>query len=249
VPQAVRAVGARAAAAVPPAAIDRMVAGMGRLAPAALAAGRAGDKVHKLADVAAARDELDLHGRLLACWPEPRALLVEDVAPAAPREAPAGFDFAERAMLDDTRHYLVDDILAKVDRASMAVSLETRVPFLDTAVHRFAWRLPPRLRIDGGEGKVLLRRLLHRYVPAALVERPKQGFAVPVGDWLRHELRDWAEALLDPARLRREGHLRPEPVRAAWREHLAGTRNRTERLWSVLMFQAWREAWHDGTRP
>ena len=137
--------------------------------------------------------------------------------------------------------YLPDDILVKVDRAAMAVSLETRAPFLDRGVIEFAWSLPMHMKIRDGQGKWLLRRLLDRHVPRALVERPKMGFGIPLDAWLRGPLRDWAESLLAEDRLRREGYLNPEPVRAAWRAHLAGQASYGYRLWSVLMFQAWLE--------
>jgi asparagine synthase (glutamine-hydrolysing) len=135
--------------------------------------------------------------------------------------------------------YLPDDILAKVDRATMGTSLEARVPFLDPAVYAFAWRLPMSLKIQGGRGKWVLRRLLERYLPAALFERPKMGFAVPVGAWLRGPLRAWGDDLLDETRLRREGYLDPAPIQALWRAHLTGAVNGEARLWTALMFQAW----------
>jgi len=142
-------------------------------------------------------------------------------------------------MLHDTCHYLPDDVLAKVDRASMGVSLEVRVPLLDRRVFDFAWRLPLSMKIADGQGKRVLREVLYRHVPRALIDRPKQGFAVPVGAWLRGELRDWAEDLLDARRLEQDGWLAAAPVRACWQEHLSGRRNWDTRLWTVLMFQAW----------
>jgi asparagine synthase (glutamine-hydrolysing) len=139
----------------------------------------------------------------------------------------------------DQLSYLPDDILVKVDRASMAVSLETRAPLLDHRVAEFAWQLPMQQKIRAGQTKWLLRQVLYRHVPRELIERPKQGFAVPLERWLRGPLREWAEDLLSPARLAREGYLHAEPVRAAWDEHLSGRRNRHHQLWNVLMFQAW----------
>jgi len=141
----------------------------------------------------------------------------------------------------DMEGYLTDDILVKVDRAAMAVSLETRAPFLDRDVVEFAWSLPMSMKLRDGRGKWILRQLLDRHVPRALVDRPKMGFGIPLDDWLRGPLRDWAEALLDEDRLRREGYLDPAPVRAAWQLHLQRKASFGYRLWSVLMFQAWLE--------
>jgi asparagine synthase (glutamine-hydrolysing) len=148
-------------------------------------------------------------------------------------------DQASRTMFVDSMTYLPDDILVKVDRAAMAVSLETRAPLLDHRVAELAWTLPIGLKIQQGKGKHLLRQVLYKYVPQNLIERPKMGFSIPIDSWLRHELRDWAEALLAPDRLAREGFFDVEMIRAAWQSHLNGTRNIGGRLWSVLMFQAW----------
>ena len=161
-------------------------------------------------------------------------------------------DFVQRMQYLDSTAYLPDDILVKVDRAAMGVSLETRIPFLDHRVVEFAWRLPMSMKIRHGQGKWLLRQVLYRYVPSSLVDRPKMGFAVPIDHWLRHELRDWAESLLDAHRLQQENFLDAARVRQKWKEHLSGKKNWQYPLWNVLMFQTWLDRWqrtdHSGSR-
>jgi asparagine synthase (glutamine-hydrolysing) len=148
----------------------------------------------------------------------------------------------ERMMYIDMMSYLPDDILVKIDRAAMAVSLETRVPFLDHRLISFVLSLPLSILRAGGQTKWPLRQLLYRHVPKELVERPKMGFGVPIDSWLRGALREWAEELLDERRLREDGFFQPEAIRRAWFQHLSGHRNNQYLLWDVLMFQSWREA-------
>jgi asparagine synthase (glutamine-hydrolysing) len=146
-------------------------------------------------------------------------------------------------MLADQLVYLPDDLLAKVDRASMAVSLEARVPILDHRVAEFAWRLPRALKIRDGQGKWLLRQVLYRHVPKEMVDRPKVGFSVPIGSWLRGPLREWAEDLLAPTSLQRTGIVRSEPVRRAWAEFQNDPGRSGQGIWALVMFQAWSERW------
>jgi asparagine synthase (glutamine-hydrolysing) len=148
-------------------------------------------------------------------------------------------DFVERMMLLDASAYMVDDILTKVDRASMAVSLEARVPLLDHRVFEFAWSVPLSMRMKEGQSKWPIREVLARHVPREMFERPKMGFGIPIGEWLRGPLVDWAENLLDAQRLKEEGVFEPNAVRKAWKAHMSGNFNQHYKLWDILMFQAW----------
>ena len=213
---------------------------------------RPGEKLHKLARALRGVNDVDgLYRNLLSEWQDPAAIvlgehgqpvhepasLLDDRLPVTGTEGDA-----LRMMYRDTMTYLPDDILCKVDRAAMAVSLETRVPFLDHRVVELAWRLPLHMKIRGNECKWALRQVLYKYVPRDLIERPKAGFAIPVGEWLRGPLRDWAEGLLAANRLKQEGYFHPEPIRLAWQAHLTGRSDHTAKLWAVLMFQSWLEA-------
>ncbi len=227
-------------------ALDLAFAWMGPLFTRYGRPGNAGDKLRKFAEVARMATSDDLYRHLLTNWrgalemvPGAKPLVTALGARGLEQDLPL---FENRMPFLDQVSYLPDDILAKVDRASMANGLEVRVPFLDPAFVELSWRLPPRFKMRGGEGKWVLRNLLAQYVPRKLTDRPKMGFGVPIGAWLRCPLRDWAEALLDESRLRREGYLDPEPIRERWLEHLSGRRNWQYHLWDVLMFQAWREA-------
>lgn len=213
--------------------------------PAYLKQSHSGDKLQKLAHVLAASTPEHLYMKLVSHWGNPSCLVLGASEPPTPGSDPeAGLDsteMAERMMFLDTITYLPDDILVKLDRASMAAGLEARTPLLDHTLLEFAWTLPRHLKIRDKQGKWILRQVLYKYVPQPLLERPKTGFAVPLDAWLRGPLRDWAEALLDESRLRGEGNLDPVPIRRKWNEHLAGRRNWQFMLWDVLMFQAWIE--------
>jgi asparagine synthase (glutamine-hydrolysing) len=220
---------------------------LGRKLPGAHGIARLGDKAHKLAHrLKTVQSVDDLYRSLVTEWPQGTEL-VRGARPLTTklddsRLAAVIADAEHRMMLWDSVTYLPDDILTKVDRAAMSVSLETRVPFLDHRVVELAWRLPLHMKIRGGQGKWALRQVLYKYVPRELIERPKAGFGIPVGQWLRGPLREWAEELLDEARLEREGYFYPAPIRQVWQEHVSGRHDWTARLWTVLMFQAWLES-------
>ena len=204
-----------------------------------------GNKLHTLAGLLQATSPSEFYQYLVSQWKDPCAVVLgasdTSLSPLAHGYAPAVTDFTQRMMLWDTVGYLADDILVKVDRASMAVSLENRAPFLDYRVIEFAWRLPLRMKMRDGKGKWLLRQLLSRHLPPELIDRPKMGFSIPLARWLREPLRDWAETLLGESRLRDEGFFHPEPIRRMWAEHLSGRHNRQYYVWAVLMFEAWLE--------
>jgi asparagine synthase (glutamine-hydrolysing) len=211
---------------------------------------RLGDKIHKLADrLSHVHDMEGLYRSLVSEWVDPASLVLGEngalvIEPPSLLDDPLPLPDMEQPlpmMYRDSMTYLTDDILCKVDRAAMACSLETRVPFLDHRVVELAWQLPLHMKVRGNTGKWALRQVLYKYVPKELIERPKAGFAIPIGQWLRGPLRDWAEYLISEQRLQSEGFLRPAPIRQAWAEHLSGKRDNTAKLWSVLMFQAWLE--------
>lgn len=222
-----------------------MLAPVQGLLPARLAKANMGDKLHKGAALLGVNSAVELYRLLVSLWVDPSAVVIGGVEPLTvltdPACQPNTDHFVHQMMALDMLSYLPDDILCKVDRAAMGVSLETRVPMLDHRVLEFAWSLPLDYKVRGGVGKWPLREVLYRHVPRQLIERPKVGFAVPLDEWLRGPLRGWAEQLLDEARLRQEGYFYPAPVRQKWSEHLSGQRNWAPHLWSVLMFQSWLE--------
>jgi asparagine synthase (glutamine-hydrolysing) len=243
IPAPMRRGAASLALGLAPATWDRVLSAPKRMLPGTVGGLLSGDKIHKAAGVIGLDSADDIYASLISLWQRPEAIVVGTDEPASLGNAPGlpASDPVRRMMYLDLVTYLPDDILVKVDRASMAVGLEGRVPLLDHRLVQFSWRLPLAILRRDGVSKWPLRQVLERYVPRALTERPKMGFGVPIDSWLRGGLRDWAESLLDERRLAREGILRPAPVRAAWKAHLEGSRNFQYQLWTVLMFEAWYE--------
>ncbi len=238
-PPALRRLLARSIRSVSPGAWERLAA----LLPARVRPPHVGSRAHKLADSLDRADPDAVYLQMLSHWHEPDSVV------RGSREAKGRLwdadaravvpHFVERMQYLDTLTYLPDDILTKVDRASMAVALEARVPLLDHRVIEAAWRLPLETKLRDGKGKWMLRQILARYVPTSMFERPKMGFGVPIDRWLRGPLREWAEHLLADSRLRAQGLLDPAPIRARWQAHVDGSANWAYPLWNVLMLQAW----------
>lgn len=223
---------------------------LNRLRPGTGGIARLGDKAHRLgARLSHVQDMTGLYRSLVSEWRDPASLILPAkggvIEPSSLLDDPLpAFGLADpvaQMMYRDAMTYLPDDILCKVDRAAMGISLETRAPFLDHHVAELAWRLPLAMKIRGNEGKWALRQILYKYVPREMIERPKMGFAIPVHTWLRGPLREWAESLLDGAQLRQQQFFDPAPIRRIWAEHVSGRRDWTTRLWTILMFQAWLE--------
>jgi asparagine synthase (glutamine-hydrolysing) len=245
IPLPLRAVAARAVALLPESAWNRLGDVAGGILPRSARVERLGEKVHKGAPMLESESVDALYDRMISQWRDPRSIVVGALASLAEPNGSstmAGLTGVQRMMAQDMLGYLPDDILAKVDRASMAVSLESRVPLLDPEVVEFACRLPLDFKIRGSTSKWILRQVLYRHVPARLIERPKMGFGVPLDRWLRGPLRDWAQAQIDDQRLAREGYFHPAPVREAWNALLRGDSRQQHKVWAILMFQSWLDA-------
>jgi asparagine synthase (glutamine-hydrolysing) len=218
---------------------------LAKVLPYSVCGANIGYKLHKRANMLSSVSVDAFYRRLASHWDDPASVVIGGFEPAILSTGDAsnlpGFDPIQRMMARDMLTYLPDDILVKVDRAAMGVSLESRVPFLDHRVVEFAWRLPQSMKLRNGQTKWALRQVLYRHVPKELIERPKRGFGVPIDSWLRGPLRDWAESLLSESRLRQEGYFNPLPIRNKWEEHLSGKGDWSYYLWDILMFQAWLE--------
>ena len=245
VPLPLRTAAARALTLVPAGAWNRLGDAAGGLLPASVRLGRLGDKVHKGAPMLKSQSLDALYDRMLSQWRDPRHVVIgapDSSATVHVADELTDLTGVERMMAQDMLGYLADDILVKVDRAAMAVSLETRVPLLDPEVVEFAWRLPLGLKIRGSTTKWILRQVLYRHVPRELIERPKMGFGIPLAAWLRGPLRDWAESLIAEPRLIAEGYFHPAPIRQSWNALLQGDSRQQFEVWAVLMFQSWLDA-------
>jgi asparagine synthase (glutamine-hydrolysing) len=229
--------------ALPPAIWDNVFEATKPVLPKRFHLSMPGEKARKLADVLSLSDGRAFYRQLTGHWADPASVVIGATEPETLITNAGAWpqtDSLEHAMMAmDAQTFMTDDVLVKVDRAAMAVSLEARVPMLDHRVVELAWQMPLHYKIRDGQGKWLLRQVLYRHVPKELIERPKMGFSVPLDSWLRGPLRTWAEALLDEQRLVREGYFHPEPIRKIWSEHLSGKNNWQYHLWNVLMFQAW----------
>ncbi|NRG18303.1 asparagine synthase (glutamine-hydrolyzing) [Rhizobiales bacterium] len=207
------------------------------------------DRIKKLAELMQVRDFDERYLAFLSEWSQPEKVVSGGYEPETAMTCArslAGLRELDRMMIRDTAAYLPDDVLVKVDRASMSVGLEMRAPLLDHRVIELAWRSPRRLCIENGNGKLALRRMLKGRVPAELMDRPKRGFGIPINDWLRGPLEEWASESLSRSRLQRDGIFNPDPVRKCWKEHQSGRRNWGPKLWNILMFNAWVERWGSG---
>lgn len=244
VPDPLRRLGGQALGMIPPGVVD----GAARLT-SSLGGGQVrmpASKLTKASRVLAARDTEDAYLALISHWQQPESLVRGSrltTQSAVPSDWPQLSGITEQMLWLDLVGYMPDDILVKVDRGAMATSLETRVPFLDRNVLDVAWRLPMNMKLDGTTTKVVLREILYRHVPQSMVDRPKMGFGLPIGSWLRTRLRPWAEDLLSESRLTRQGLLNPAPIRHAWLQHISGRRDMAYELWDVLVLQAWLDRW------
>ncbi|MBH10730.1 MAG: asparagine synthase (glutamine-hydrolyzing) [Candidatus Marinimicrobia bacterium] len=220
---------------------DRIMASFNFMTPSTLEAVRKGEKIHKLAEVLTAKDYSEIYNRLISQWQKPSKLIKSDldINNIQNNALFLDNDFRFMMMFNDSTQYLPDDILVKLDRAAMSVSLETRIPYLDHRIIEYSWRLPLSMKIKGGKGKWVLRKILNEYIPKNLIDRPKMGFGVPIDYWLRGPLRDWAEDLLDETKIKNEGFFNVSPIAKKWKEHKQETNNWQHHLWNILMFQSW----------
>jgi asparagine synthase (glutamine-hydrolysing) len=225
---------------------DRIFADWSFAIPSRMRRSSPGERLDRLAFALRQTTDAGLHAVLMSAWVHPEQVVCGAVEPqeAFFAATPKGCTFIESMTYSDLGRYLPDDVLTKVDRASMAVALEARSPLLDYRIAEFAWRVPLAMKVSETESKVLLRNVLYRYVPREIMERPKVGFEAPIAVWLRGPLRAWAEELLAPDRMRRQGLLNPGPIQRLWAQHQKSEADWSAQIWTVLMFQAWKQQWH-----
>ena len=244
-PMGIRKVASKVITAIPSKNWNTMIHPIQCVLPRSMRMTNMGEKLHRGAGMLSSKSTNELYLRMVSHWNNPNNVVLGGIEPTTLLNNDAvkfnGLNSTERMMLLDILTYLPDDILVKVDRAAMGVSLESRVPFLDHRVVEFAWQLPLKYKLRDGVTKWVLRQVLYKHVPKELIERPKMGFSIPLDSWLRGPLRDWAETLLSESRLKTEGFFKHEPIHEKWKEHLSGKRNWQNHLWDVLMFQSWLE--------
>lgn len=245
IPVPARIACARIFQSVPPESWDSLLYKLISVLPKKFRLDTPGDRIYKLSEAITAKTPELMYRGFISHWKNPESIVIGSQEPFT-RITDNHHDlhfrnFTHKMMALDLITYLPDDILTKVDRASMGVSLETRVPILDHRVIEFAWSLPLEMKVKNRQGKRILREVLYKYVPRTLIERPKTGFAIPLDTWLRGPLRDWAESLLDKRQMKEQGFLNPGPIHRKWAEHLSGRQNRQHEIWDVLMFQAWKK--------
>jgi asparagine synthase (glutamine-hydrolysing) len=244
-PYPLRTVLNRIICSIPPRHWDKLFAIINPLLPLQSRVTLPGDRIHKLASFSRSSSPEEVYLNLVSHWKNPDSVVINAKEPLTVLTDQSRWanltDFVQLMQYFDMTSYLPDDILVKVDRAAMGVSLETRVPFLDHKIVEYAWKLPQNMKVRNGQGKWILRQVLKRYIPDNLIERPKMGFGVPIDQWLRGPLKGWAEELLDPYRIKNEGFFDPAPISEKWAEHSKSNRNWSYYLWDILMFQAWLE--------
>jgi asparagine synthase (glutamine-hydrolysing) len=246
-PTFMRTMTANTIQSISPATWNRLFSVVSRLplTPQRFKISQPGDKMHKLSEILSVKTPESIYHKLVSHWKRPEEIVIGSKEPKTLLTDPSLWseikEFEHRMMYLDALTYLPDDILVKVDRAAMGVSLESRVPLLDHRVIELAWKIPLNWKIKNGQGKWLLRQVLYKYVPKELIERPKMGFGVPIDSWLRGPLKSWASELLNESRIKQEDFFENEPIQKKWKEHQAGEHNWQYYLWDILMFQSWLE--------
>jgi len=243
-PWNVKSIGAKIMQSISPTILNKVASPIRSLLPPTVQYSMIGDKLHRLAELTESRHPEDLFVQITSTWGDPSEVVIggDEGLGVNLSSMDSHKSFIEYMMYEDTMRYLPDDILTKVDRATMSASLESRAPFLSPEVLEFAWSLPLDLKIRNSQGKWILRQLLKKFLPAKLFDRPKQGFGVPLDGWLRGPLREWADSLLAVGRVKSQGYFNADLIAKVWTDHLSGRQNYQYHVWNILMFQAWLES-------